>query len=158
MLHRTPGSHPGPIRAILVVIVVLPALAATMPSTAAPVADAPPVASAAAAPGAPQGPSLGQALQAVVDEGLRRVATLEAAAKDAAGGEQALAAQAAIIAAKEQMERDMLTVQLDYARRAGNAKLATQLEGVLARLDAPAVAVPQDRAAPPASSMAREVR
>ncbi len=97
-------------------------------------------------------------MQAVVEAGRVRLAALEAEAKTAASGEQALAAQAAIIAAKEQMQRDVLTVQLDYARRAGDAKLATELEGVLARLDAPAVALPQDRPVPADPATTREER
>lgn len=147
MSRRSPCPRPASARpraaaALLTVI----ALCSSAPLGAAP--DA-----AAAAP-----PTLGQAMQAVVEAGLARIATLETQAKSAAGDQQALAAQAAIIAAKEQMQRELFAVQLDYARRAGNAKLAAELEAALARLDAPAPAVPQEHPAPTSMAIAPEVR
>ncbi len=92
--------------------------------------------------------SLGVALLAVVDEGMAKVAALETQAKAAVDGKQALETQAQIVAAKEGMQRRLLEVQLDFARREGNAELVAQLEGIIARLDAPAVGVPQDHPAP----------
>lgn len=143
-----------------VTIVAALALACCVPGPAGPAMAAAPEPAAAAAAPLP----LGQALQAVTDAGLARLAALEARAKSVAEGASAadradaLAAQAEIIAAKEQMQRDLFVVQLDYARRAGDQKLAAELEGIIERLGAPAVAAPQQRPAPEGAAPTAEVR
>lgn len=103
--------------------------------------------SAAAATPAPP-PTLAEALQAVIDEAMTEIRALAVQAKSAVGDEQTRATQAATIAAKNDLQRRLLEVQLDYAHKDGNTALATELEGILFRLQRPAVGVPQDRPAP----------
>jgi hypothetical protein len=101
-------------------------------------------------------PTLGEALQAVVDTAMAEIRALEPQAKSLDDGPQAQQqAQAAIIQAKSDLQRRLLEVQLDYARRDGRGELAAELEGILARLDRPATGVPQDRETPPTAPAAR---
>lgn len=113
----------------------------------------PAVAAAPDAPSAP--PTLAEALQRVIDEGMTDLRALQLQAKSAVSDEEARATGAAVIAAKADLERRLLEVQLDYALRDGNAELVAELEGILHRLDRPAVGVPQDRPAPATAPAAR---
>lgn len=110
------------------------------------VAALPPPSASAAEPVAP--PTLGETLASIVDKAMADIDALETQAKSASDDRQALAAQAAIVAAKRDLQRRLFEVQLEYARRAGDARVIAELEGVLGRLDAPAVAVPQDHPVP----------
>lgn len=111
-------------------------LVAVLPSPPASAAD----------PASP--PTLGETLASIVDKAMTDIGALETQAKSVIDDRQALATQAAIAAAKQDLQRRLFEVQLEYARRVGDAEVIAELEGVLTRLDAPAVAVPQDRPAP----------
>lgn len=114
---------------------------------ASPAAAPPP-----ATPAAP--PSETAAIQAAVDAGLAAIATLETQAKDAPDGEQALDLQARIGQTKRDLQRQVLDIQLDYARRAGRADQAAAIEAALARLANPPAGEPQPRPLPPTAPAA----
>lgn len=108
-----------------------------------------------AAPGSvAQAPDLGQALQAVVADARARLRVIAAAAKSAEGPERTAELAAEATAVHAQMKRRLLEVQLEYAQAAGNAALAAELEGILARLDHPAAGVPQARPVPSSADAA----
>ncbi len=127
-LARAPRIRFLPFALALLVTTLLPA----------PVSAAEPAAS----------PTLGEALASIVAKAMTDISVLEKQAKSAIDDRQALETQAAIVAAKRDMQRRLFKVQLEYARYAGDAKVIAELEGVLERFDAPAVAVPQDHPAP----------
>lgn len=95
------------------------------------------------------------ALQAAAEAGLAAIAALEARAKSLPGGEQALAQQALIEQAKRDLQRQLLLVQLDFARRDGRGTKAAAIEAVLQRMDAPPAVEPQARPLPSTPDQAR---
>lgn len=129
---------------LTVLLVAAPLLAGA--TTANTDAAAPATAITAAATPAPD--DLGQALLAVVAEARIRLRELSAAAKAAPDPAQAAALRIEADAVHRDMKRRLLEVQLDFAQRKGDTALVAELSGILARLDRPAVAVPQDHPAP----------
>ena len=129
---------------------------ATEPAAGPAPADAA-VASAAAAPApdAAAPATEAAALQAAVAAGLAAIATLEAQAKSLPGAEQAPAQQALIEQAKSDLQRQVLLVQLDFARRDGRDTKAAAIEAALQRMDAPPAVEPQARPLPSTPEQAR---
>lgn len=95
------------------------------------------------------------ALRAALDEGLAAIAALETQAKAALDGKQALEAQAGVVRAKTDLQRRLLEVQLEWARRDGRAQKIAEIEGALARMQHPPAGEPQARPLPPTAPSAR---
>ena len=95
------------------------------------------------------------ALQIVLDEGMAAIAALETQAQAACDERRALEMQAGIVQAKADLQRRLLEVQLEWARRDGRAAKAVEIEGVLARMKNPPAGEPQTRPVPSAAPSAR---
>lgn len=93
-------------------------------------------------------PDLGLALKAAVDETRARVRVLSAHARATDDPERVAELNREVAAARRQLQRRLLEIQLEFAERRGDADLAGELVGILARLDRPAVGVPQPRPLP----------
>lgn len=114
-----------------------------------------PVATLAADTPAPIPSTEVAALQVVLDEGMAAIAALETQAKAAFDERQALEVQAGIVQAKMDLQRRLLEVQLEWARRDGRAAKAVEIEGVLARMKNPPTGEPQARPLPSTAPSAR---
>jgi hypothetical protein len=126
-------------RELLFVIMLVAIAAATLPGVAAepsPVVASPPPA------------TVSQAVAAVVTAGQAAIADLETQARATADPEAAYAIALQIEQAKRDLLRDVITVQLECARRDGGLQQVAELEGALAQLAAPAEAQPQPRPIP----------
>ncbi len=114
-----------------------------------------PIAVVAADAPAPVPATEAAALRAALDEGLAAIAALEAQTKVASDGKQALEVQAGIVQAKTDLQRRLLEVQLEWARRDGRAEKVAEIEGALARMQNPPAGEPQARPLPPTAPSAR---
>ncbi len=136
-------------RATLVLLVLIPCL---LPAATAP-GVTPPTSTPPAGTGTVSNEAT--AVMAAVAEGFAALAAIEDQAKTAPGGQQALDLQARIAQTKRDLQKRVLEIQLDYARRDGRLDKAAGIESALARMANPPAGEPQSRPAPPTAPAAR---
>lgn len=146
---RPPRRFAGSIVGTILVLVLALALSPFSISGASGADPAP----EPAAPGADRTET--SEIRSAVESAFATLAALEIQAKAAPDGQQALDIQARIGQTKRGLQKQVLEIQLDYARRDGRLDKAAEIEASLARMAKLPAGEPQSRPLPPSAPAAR---